>query len=125
MSTERRRGVSARAASFTESVIREMTRLAMEHDAINLAQGFPDFAAPEEIKRAAQDAVAADLNQYPITWGEPELRQAIVAKYERTYGMDVDPDRNLCVTCGSTEAMISSILGILDPGDETILFEPF
>lgn len=125
MSAERRRGVSTRAASFTESVIREMTRLAMEHDAINLAQGFPDFAAPEEIKRAAQDAVAADLNQYPITWGEPELRQAIAAKYERTYGMDVDPDRNLCVTCGSTEAMISSILGILDPGDEMILFEPF
>ncbi|HEU4354004.1 MAG TPA: aminotransferase class I/II-fold pyridoxal phosphate-dependent enzyme, partial [Actinomycetota bacterium] len=116
---------SRRAASFTESVIREMTRLAMEHDAINLAQGFPDFATPEEIKRAAQDAVAADLNQYPITWGEPELREAIAAKYEQTYGMAVDPDRNVCVTCGSTEAMISSILGILDPSDEMILFEPF
>ncbi len=116
---------SRKAASFTESVIREMTRLAMEHDAINLAQGFPDFAAPEELKRAAQEAVAADLNQYPITWGERELREAIAAKYARTYGMDVDPERHICVTCGSTEAMISSLLGTLDPGDEVVLFEPF
>ena len=116
---------SAKAASFTESVIREMTRLAMEHDAINLAQGFPDFPAPEELKRAAQDAVAADLNQYPITWGEPELREAIAENYGRVYGMRVDPDRNLCVTCGSTEAMISSMLGVLDPGDEVIVFEPY
>ncbi len=116
---------SARASSFTESVIREMTRLAMEHDAINLAQGFPDFPAPEELKRAAQEAVAADLNQYPITWGEPELREAIAAVYRRTYGMEVDPERNVCVTCGSTEAMVSSILGVLDPGDELVLFEPF
>ena len=92
---------SRRAASFTESVIREMTRLAMEHDAINLAQGFPDFAAPEEVKRAAQDAVAADLNQYPITKGlNPELREAIAAKYERTYEMDVDP----IGTCASRAA---------------------
>jgi aminotransferase len=116
---------SARASSFTESVIREMTRLAMEHDAINLAQGFPDFPAPEELKRAAQEAVAADLNQYPITWGEPELREAIAQAYRRRYGMAVDPERNVCVTCGSTEAMISSILGVLDPGDEIVLFEPF
>ncbi len=116
---------SARASSFTESVIREMTRLAMEHGAINLAQGFPDFPAPEEVKRAAREAVAADLNQYPITWGEPELREAIAAAYRRSYGMAVDPERNVCVTCGSTEAMISSILGVLDPGDEVVLFEPF
>jgi aminotransferase len=116
---------SQRATSFTESVIREMTRLAMAHDAINLAQGFPDFPAPEEVKRAAQEAVAADLNQYPITWGERELREAIAAKYARTYGIDVDPERNVCVTCGSTEAMIASILGILDPGDEVVIFEPY
>src|SRR3712207_7435808 len=82
---------AARTESFTESVIREMTRLAMEHDAINLAQGFPDFAAPEEIKQAAKDAIDADLNQYPITWGEPELRGAIAAHYERRYDMAVDP----------------------------------
>jgi aminotransferase len=116
---------SFRTESFTESVIREMTRLAMEHDAINLAQGFPDFAAPDQIKRAAQQAVAADLNQYPITWGEQELREAIAGTYERLYGMRVDPERNLCVTCGSTEAMISSMLGVLDPGDEVVIFEPY
>ncbi|MGZ8606150.1 MAG: pyridoxal phosphate-dependent aminotransferase [Actinomycetota bacterium] len=116
---------SARTGSFTESVIREMTRLAMEHDAINLAQGFPDFPAPEEVKRAAIDAIEADLNQYPITWGEPELRGAIAAHYERRYGMHVDPQRHVCVTCGSTEAMVASLLGIIDPGDEVVIFEPF
>ncbi len=117
--------VSARASSFTESVIREMTRLAMEHDAINLAQGFPDFPAPAEVKEAARWAIAADLNQYPITWGEQEFREAIASRYASVYGMHVDPERNLCVTCGSTEAMISSILGILDPGDEVVIFEPY
>ncbi|MGZ8571454.1 MAG: pyridoxal phosphate-dependent aminotransferase [Actinomycetota bacterium] len=117
--------ISARAASFTESVIREMTRLAMEHDAINLAQGFPDFPAPAQVKEAARRAIAEDLNQYPITWGEQELREAIAAKYARVYGMSVDPERNLCVTCGSTEAMISSLLGVLDPGDEVVIFEPY
>jgi aspartate/methionine/tyrosine aminotransferase len=117
--------VSRRASSFTESVIREMTRLAMEHGAINLAQGFPDFPAPQEVKEAAERAIAEDRNQYPITWGEWELRQAIAEKYERTYGMTVDPDRNVCVTCGSTEAMIASLLAVLDPGDEVVVFEPF
>jgi aspartate/methionine/tyrosine aminotransferase len=117
--------ISVRAASFTESVIREMTRLAMEHNAINLAQGFPDFPAPAEVKEAARRAIADDLNQYPITWGEQELREVIAAKYARVYGMSVNPERNLCVTCGSTEAMISSILGILDPGDEVVIFEPY
>jgi DNA-binding transcriptional MocR family regulator len=102
-----------------------MTRLAMEHDAINLAQGFPDFPAPEEVKQAAKDAIDADLNQYPITWGEPELRGAIAAHYERRYGMHVDPLAQLCVTCGSTEAMISSLLGVIDPGDEVVIFEPY
>jgi len=116
---------SARTESFTESVIREMTRLAMEHDAINLAQGFPDFAAPEAVKQAAKDAIDADLNQYPITWGEPEFRGAIAAHYERRYGMHVDPVSHLCVTCGSTEAMIASLLGVIDPGDEVVIFEPF
>ena len=116
---------AARTESFTESVIREMTRLAMEHDAINLAQGFPDFAAPEAVKQAAKDAIDADLNQYPITWGEPEFRGAIAAHYERRYGMHVDPLSHLCVTCGSTEAMIASLLGVIDPGDEVVIFEPF
>jgi len=116
---------AARTGSFTESVIREMTRLAMEHDAINLAQGFPDFPAPEEVKRAAVAAIEADLNQYPITWGEPELREAIAARYRRRYGMDVDPERHLCVTCGATEAMMASLLGVIDPGDEVVIFEPY
>jgi aspartate/methionine/tyrosine aminotransferase len=117
--------VSARAASFTESVIREMTRLALTHGAINLAQGFPDFPAPEEIKRAACDAIEADINQYAITWGSERFRRAIATKYERTYGMQLDPNRNICVTCGSTEAMIASVMGIIDPGDEVVVFEPY
>jgi aspartate/methionine/tyrosine aminotransferase len=117
--------ISTKAASFTESVIREMTRLAMEHDAVNLAQGFPDFPAPEEVKRAAVEAIEADVNQYAITWGARGFREAIAQKFERTYGMAVDPERQVCVTCGSTEAMIASMLGVIDPGDEVIVFEPF
>jgi aspartate/methionine/tyrosine aminotransferase len=116
---------SRRAASFTESVIREMTRLAINYGAINLAQGFPDFAAPEEIKRAACEAIEADINQYAITWGSARFRQAIAAKYERTYGLTLDPELNICVTCGSTEAMISSVMGVIDPGDEVVVFEPY
>jgi aminotransferase len=116
---------SKKAGTFTESVIREMTRLAMQHDAINLAQGFPDFSAPEEIKRAATDAIDADINQYAITWGSRRFREAIANKFERTYGVAVDPERQVCVTCGSTEAMIASMLGVLDPGDEVVVFEPF
>jgi aminotransferase len=116
---------SRRTESFTESVIREMTRLAILHGAINLAQGFPDFAAPQEVKDAAKVAIDADLNQYPITWGEPEFREALAVKYERDYGMHVDPERHLCVTCGSTEAMIASLLGTINPGDEVVIFEPF
>jgi aspartate/methionine/tyrosine aminotransferase len=117
--------ISRRAASFTESVIREMTRLALSFGAINLAQGFPDFAAPEEIKDAACEAIRADINQYAITWGSERFRRAIAAKYERTYGMRLDPERNICVTCGSTEAMISSVMGVIDPGDEIVMFEPY
>ena len=117
--------VSKKAASFTESVIREMTRLALQHDAINLAQGFPDFAAPSEIKEAAKRAIDADINQYAITWGAKPFRDAIAQKFERTYGMAVDPERQICVTCGSTEAMMSAHLAVVDPGDEVIVFEPF
>jgi aspartate/methionine/tyrosine aminotransferase len=117
--------ISRRAASFTESVIRDMTRLALVHEAINLSQGFPDFAAPAEIKRAACEAIEADINQYAITWGSKRLRRAIAEKYKRTYGMAVDPERNICVTCGSTEAMIASVMGIINPGDEIVVFEPY
>jgi aspartate/methionine/tyrosine aminotransferase len=117
--------VSAKAERFTESVIREMTRLAMQHNAVNLAQGFPDFPAPEEIKRAAQDAVAADINQYAITWGAKPLRNAIAEKFARTQGVTVDPEREITVCCGSTEAMIAALLAVLNPGDEVVVFEPF
>ena len=117
---------SQKAVSFTESVIREMTRLAMLHDAINLSQGFPDFAAPEEVKEAARQAIADDVNQYPITWGAEGFRRALARNYRERYGMDwVDPERDITVTCGSTEAMIAAMLGVLDPGDEVVVFEPF
>ena len=116
---------SAKAQSFTESVIREMTRLAAVHDAINLGQGFPDFAAPQELKDAASRAIQEDHNQYPITWGVKAFRDAIAAKYLRDYGMTVDPETEICVTCGSTEAMAAAMLGILDPGDEVVIFLPF
>jgi aspartate/methionine/tyrosine aminotransferase len=116
---------SVKAASFTESVIREMTRLADLHGAINLGQGFPDFPAPPSVKDAAMRAIADDHNQYPVTWGVPAFREAIAAKYTRDYGMTLDPETDICVTCGSTEAMIATMLGILDPGDEVVIFEPF
>jgi aminotransferase len=116
---------SAKAVRFTESVIREMTRLAQLHGAVNLSQGFPDFPAPAEVKEAARSAVAADVNQYAITWGARPLRQAIAAKFETLYGVPVDPEREVTVTCGSTEAMIATLLAVLDPGDEVVVFEPF
>ncbi|MEP6759061.1 MAG: aminotransferase class I/II-fold pyridoxal phosphate-dependent enzyme [Actinomycetota bacterium] len=116
---------SRKATSFTESVIREMTRLAHVHDAINLGQGFPDFPAPALVKEAAERAIAEDHNQYPITWGVPAFRQAIAATYARTYGMTVDPETEICVTCGASEAMAATFLGVLDPGDEVVVFEPF
>jgi aspartate/methionine/tyrosine aminotransferase len=116
---------SHRTAQFTESVIREMTRLAIEHDAVNLAQGFPDFGAPEEIKRAAQDAIAADFNQYAITWGAKPFRDAIAAKYQKWYGIDYDPEREITVCCGATEGMIAALLAVTNPGDEIIIFEPY
>jgi aspartate/methionine/tyrosine aminotransferase len=116
---------SRKASSFTESVIRDMTRLANLHGAINLGQGFPDFPAPAEVKEAARRAIAEDHNQYPITWGVPAFRESIAEKYGRDYGMTVDPETEVCVTCGSTEAMIASMLGVLDPGDEVVIFEPY
>ena len=116
---------SRKASSFTESVIREMTRLANQHDAINLGQGFPDFPAPAVVKEAAAKAIAEDHNQYPITWGVPAFRRAIATTYARDYGMTVDPETEICVTCGATEAMAATFLGVLDPGDEVVVFEPF
>jgi aminotransferase len=117
--------ISHKAAQFTESVIREMTRQALRHHAINLAQGFPDFPAPEEIKHAAQQAIADDINQYAITWGARDLRQAIAANAARFTGLTADPETEITVCCGATEAMIASLLAIVNPGDEVIVFEPF
>lgn len=117
---------SGKAAQFTESVIRETFRLAAQHGAINLGQGFPDFPCPPELKNAACEAIQADLNQYPMTFGTPRLRQAIAAKTERTYpGWRVDPETELCVTCGATEALVAVTFALLDPGDEVVLFEPW
>jgi len=114
-----------RASTFQESVIREMTRVANQHGAINLAQGFPDFAMPDPMKDAACAAIQGDINQYAITWGTPALRLAIAEKYRRWYDMDVDPDREITVTCGATEAMAAVFLALVDPGAEVIVFEPF
>lgn len=117
--------ISQKASSFTESVIREMTRQANLHGAVNLSQGFPDFPAPADIKRAACEAIEADINQYAITWGAKRFRDAIAAKTKWHLGLDVDPDREVVVTCGSTEAMIATMLATVDPGEEVIVFEPY
>src|SRR6059036_4295729 len=117
--------ISHKASQFTESVIREMTRLAMEYGAINLSQGFPDFAAPEILKKAAAEAIFADINQYAITWGAKNFRDALVYKTKKFMGIEIDPEREVTVSCGSTEAMIDVLLAVINPGDEVIVFEPF
>jgi len=124
-SVERRPRLSSKAAQFTESVIREMTRLAIAHKAVNLSQGFPDFPAPAEIKRAAQDAIAADINQYAITWGSKNFRDAIAEKFLATTGISIDPEREITVCCGSTESIMATMMAVINPGDEVVLFEPF
>jgi aspartate/methionine/tyrosine aminotransferase len=121
------RRISRKAESFTESVIREMNRVAVAHGAVSLAQGFPDFACPPELKAAVAEAVDADINQYAITWGSKPLRDAIADTTPRHFpGFgEIDPETEVTVTCGATEAMIAAMLGLLDPGDEVIVFEPF
>jgi aspartate/methionine/tyrosine aminotransferase len=115
----------SRADNFSESVIREMTRLSLKHNAINLAQGFPDFPCPDELKTAACEAVNEDFNQYAITWGAQDLREALAARVGQFNGITFDPQTEITVTCGSTEAMMASILAIIQPGDEVIVPEPF
>ena len=117
--------VSMKSLAFTESVIREMTRLANRHGAVNLAQGFPDFEAPLAVKEAARAAIASDVNQYAVTWGASSLRRAIAEKAAWANGLNLDPDRHITVCCGATEAMLSTLLALVDPGDEVIVFEPF
>jgi aminotransferase len=114
-----------RTHGFTESVIRGMTRLANEHGAINLSQGFPNFPCPDILKEAAARAIRDDVNQYAITWGAARLRNALAEKYREWYAMPVDPVAQVTVTCGATEAMASALLGIINPGDEVVVFEPF
>jgi aspartate/methionine/tyrosine aminotransferase len=117
--------ISRKAASFTESVIREMSREAMKYRAVNLGQGFPDFAAPGDVKQKAMEAIAADHNQYAITWGVKSFRDAIAAKTKWFLGMDIDPETEITVTCGSTEGMIAAMMATVDQGEEVVVFEPF
>ncbi|HEY2905554.1 MAG TPA: aminotransferase class I/II-fold pyridoxal phosphate-dependent enzyme [Vicinamibacterales bacterium] len=116
---------SRKATQFTESVIREMTRLNHLYGGVNLSQGFPDFAAPAAIKEAACTAINADVNQYAVTWGARPLREAVAREFTRRYGLPVAPDEQVTVCCGSTEAMMATMMAIIDPGDEVVIFEPF
>src|SRR5918992_4477447 len=117
--------VSRKASLFTESVIREMTREAMKYGAVNLSQGYPDFPAPEDIKRVAMQAIADNVNQYAITWGAKDFREAIAKKTKWYLGLDIDPETEITVTCGSTEGMIAAMMATVDPGEEVIVFEPY
>ncbi len=117
--------ISKRVQGFTESVIREMTRVNNQYDGINLAQGMPNFSPPKELLEAAHRALDGDFHQYAITWGTPRLRRSIADKYKRWYGMEVDPELHVTVCCGSTETMLATLLAVLNPGDEVIIFEPF
>ena len=119
------RMAAQRVKGFGSSIIREMTRLSLTYDALNLSQGFPDFPAPPEIKAAAAAAVQEDANQYTVTWGVPALRAAIADKARRMNGLDPDPATDVTVTCGAAEAMACALLSLVDPGDEVIVFEPF
>jgi aspartate/methionine/tyrosine aminotransferase len=114
-----------RLAVFQESVIREMTRLANQHQAINLAQGFPDFEPPEPLIAALEKSARGPFHQYSITWGSARFRRALAAKIGRFTGLEVDPDRHLVVTCGSTEAMMVAMMTACNPGDKVVVFSPF
>src|SRR5689334_2041410 len=117
--------LSGRVQYFTESIIREMSRLAARYDAINLAQGMPDFETPQEIKDAACRAIQEGFNQYAVTWGAPSLRQAIAEKARAFNGIESDPDKNITVCCGATECMMATLLAVINPGDEVVVFQPF
>lgn len=123
--TSKTRHVSRKASLFTESVIREMTREALKYGAVNLSQGFPDFSAPDDIKRRAMEAIDQDINQYAITWGSKDFRDAIARKTRNYLGIEIDPETEITVTCGSTEGMIAAMMATVDPGEEVIVFEPY
>src|SRR4029079_14160428 len=124
-SPSKSRHVSKKASSFTESVIREMTREALKYGAVNLSQGFPDFSAPGDIKQRAMEAIDQDINQYAITWGAKNFRDAIARKTHAFLGIEIDPETEITVTCGSTEGMIAAMMATVDPGEEVIVFEPY
>lgn len=117
--------LAQRVQGFGATIFAEMTALANQHGAVNLGQGFPDFAAPDFIKEAARESIARDINQYAPASGQPRLRRALANKMQRHYGIEVDPDREITVTVGATEAIFAAIMGLVDPGDEVILFEPY
>ncbi len=125
MSSKVRQVNSKKTDQFTESVIREMTQLAVKHNAVNLGQGVPDFPCPPELKDAAVKAILDDINQYPITFGDKLLRQALAEKYSAALGFSIDPETEITVTCGTTEALMASIMALVDPGEEIIVFEPY
>lgn len=120
-----RNRISSKAASFTESVIREMSREAVKHAAVNLGQGFPDWPAPADIKQKAKDAIDDDHNQYAVTWGVKSFRDAIAAKTKWFLDLDIDPESEITVTCGSTEGMIAAAMATIDPGEEAVIFDPY
>src|SRR5215207_5619096 len=124
-SPSKSRHVSRKASLFTESVIREMTREALKYGAVNLSQGFPDFSAPDDIKQKAMEAIDRDINQYAITWGSKDFRDAITRKTQAYLGIEIDPEQEITVTCGSTEGMIAAMMATVDEGEEVIVFEPF
>src|SRR5438067_1923698 len=114
-----------RVSRFSESIIREMTRLSLQYGGLNLSQGFPDFPAPPEVKEAACRAIMEEANQYSVTWGIAPLRQAIAEKMAAYNGITCDPDREVTVTCGAAEALLSALLGHVNPGEEVVIFEPY
>ena len=117
--------LSARTAGFTDSVIRRMTRISNKYEAINLSQGFPDFEPPDEILKRLSEVSGEDFHQYSITWGAQNFREALAAKQKQFMGIDIDPDMEIVVTCGSTEAMMAAMMTVADPGDKVIVFSPF
>lgn len=117
--------LSVRTADFTDSVIRRMTRISNKYGAVNLSQGFPDFDPPKEILRRLAEVSKEDFHQYSITWGAQNFREALAAKQKIFMGIDIDPDKEIVVTCGSTEAMMAAMMSVVDPGDKVIVFSPF
>lgn len=117
--------LSERTASFTDSVIRRMTRISLQYDAVNLSQGFPDFEPPKEILDRLAQVAYEGYHQYSITWGAQDFREALAAKQSRYMGRTIDPNSEIVTTCGSTEAMMAAMMTVTNPGDKVVIFSPF